>query len=619
MESASDSGPPRGDGRIPFTFRIGVTGHRDLADPETLRLRIREAIVQLLAIVPVAPGAGLALVVVTALAEGADRLVAEEALAAGANRLALEEALAAGADRLAAEQALAAGANRLALDEALAAGAGQMIFEEVLAEGVDRKVRKKVLAGLDARLEVALPMDAEEYAKDFQSEASKQEFRYLLARARDSDRWQAPDGLEREEAYERAGRYVVDRCDALIAVWDGEQSRGRGGTAEIVGYAQKQGVPIAWVHTKGDLPVRYALENSRAEVVQAAARKLRKYNTTRIASWRVRRQERRLRADLMPDMTRTIPIDPLGLSREAVANWVFPYFIRADILALRYQRRFRWLSLAIFALAAFAVGVVAVQAFLFSGEDWGAYAEALSLLILLLILWTNHRWRLRDRWISSRFLAERLRSSYFLALAGTGDQRGRPARLTYLSDSSEAWIERALTEVSARRPELETGSLPVDALRDYLKQHWIDSQISYQRKASRRQGKFDDWLVAGTGTLFVLTLIVALAHSVGKSIPFLTFLHHIPEHWTDVLLVVSITVPAIGAALHGIGAQRQFRRHSERYRIMANVLEKVHADMTDATTIDQVRDVAAATEQVMREENSDWFGVMRFHDMELIT
>jgi hypothetical protein len=41
--------------------------------------------------------------------------------------------------------------------------------------------------------------------------------------------------------------------------------------------------------------------------------------------------------------------------------------------------------------------------------------------------------------------------------------------------------------------------------------------------------------------------------------------------------------------------------------------------MTDAATIDEVRKVAAATEQVMREENSDWFGVMRFHDMELIT
>ena len=83
--------------------------------------------------------------------------------------------------------------------------------------------------------------------------------------------------------------------------------------------------------------------------------------------------------------------------------------------------------------------------------------------------------------------------------------------------------------------------------------------------------------------------------------------------------MVSITVPAIGAAFHGFGAQRQFRRHSERYRIMAGVLAKVQAEMTDATTIEQVREVAAATEQVMREENSDWFGVMRFHDMELIT
>jgi hypothetical protein len=555
MGPAWETGAQGGDGRIPFTFRIGVTGHRELDDPDGLRAAVRKALRGLIELWPVAPTAGLTPVVVSALAEGADRLVAEE-----------------------------------------------------------------ILADPEARLEVALPLPLLDYEEDFKTEASKEEFRRLLARA--SAILPPPTTPSRNEAYERAGWYVVDRCDALIALWDGEDPRGQGGTAEIVAYAQENGVPIAWINTQGNPEPTYAHsynQDSRTKVLTEAADKLRTYNARVIDSEKFGKRIQDLRDELMSDVAREIPIDPLGLSREAVANWVFPYFIRADILALRYQRRFRWLSLAIFALAAFAVGVVAVQAFLFSGEDWGAYAEALSLLILLLILWTNHRWRLRDRWISSRFLAERLRSSYFLALAGTGDQRGRPARLTYLSDSSEALIERALTEVSARRPELETGSLPVDALRDYLKQHWIDSQISYQRKASRRQGKFDDWLVAGTGTLFVLTLIAALAYSVGKSIPFLTFLHHIPEHWTNVLLVVSITVPAIGAALHGIGAQRQFRRHSERYRTMANVLEKVHADMTDATTIDQVRGVAAETEQVMREENSDWFGVMRFHDMKLIT
>jgi hypothetical protein len=34
--------------------------------------------------------------------------------------------------------------------------------------------------------------------------------------------------------------------------------------------------------------------------------------------------------------------------------------------------------------------------------------------------------------------------------------------------------------------------------------------------------------------------------------------------------------------------------------------------MAEATTIDQVRAVARETEGIMREENSNWFGVMRW-------
>jgi len=41
--------------------------------------------------------------------------------------------------------------------------------------------------------------------------------------------------------------------------------------------------------------------------------------------------------------------------------------------------------------------------------------------------------------------------------------------------------------------------------------------------------------------------------------------------------------------------------------------------MNNAVSLERVREVAAETERIMREENSDWFGVMRFHDMELIT
>jgi hypothetical protein len=413
----------------------------------------------------------------------------------------------------------------------------------------------------------------------------------------------------------------VDRCDAIIAVWDGEKSRGRGGTAEIVGYAQEQGVPIAWVHTAGGPPVSYALENKRAEVVRAAAGKLRQYNAAKIDRSKFGKRVRELRQELMPDIAREIPVDPLGLSREPIADWVFPYFIRADILALRYQRRFRWLSLAIFALAALAVAVVAVQTNFWPRLNWLAAFEVVFLGTLLGILVMNRRLGLHDQWISSRFLAERLRSSYFLALAKTGDRRARSSRLTYLSDSSEAWIERALTEVSARRPEPDATAPPVRALRDYLTRYWIENQISYQEKTSGRQYTLEHRLIRATEVLFLVTLAAAFVHIFAGSIFPETGRAGLepPGFWEGFLIVVSITVPAFGAAVHGFSTQRQFRRHSERYRRMAGVLAQVRAEMTDATTIEQVREVAAATEQIMREENSDWFGVMRFHDMELIT
>ena len=264
---------------------------------------------------------------------------------------------------------------------------------------------------------------------------------------------------------------MVDRCDALIALWDGEDPRGQGGTAEIVAYAQENGVPIAWVNTQGNPEPTYAhsyKQDSRAKVLTPAAGKLRTYNARVIDRAQFDQRIQDLRDELMPDVAREIPIDPLGLSREKVADWVFPYFVRADILALRYQRNSRRLNSAIFALTALAVAVVAIQATLWPGRNWVAVFVVICLVSVLFILRLGPRLRPQDQWISCRFLAERLRSSYFLALAGTGDHRGRPARIAYLFDSSEAWIERALTEVIACRPQLDAGSAPVEVLRDYL-------------------------------------------------------------------------------------------------------------------------------------------------------
>jgi hypothetical protein len=83
-------------------------------------------------------------------------------------------------------------------------------------------------------------------------------------------------------------------------------------------------------------------------------------------------------------------------------------------------------------------------------------------------------------------------------------------------------------------------------------------------------------------------------------------------------VVLSIAVPAIGAAIHGVGTQREYRRHAARCRRMVAQLTQLQVQMSEAQSLPEIRHVAANVERSMREESNDWFGVMRFHDIELI-
>lgn len=114
-----------------------------------------------------------------------------------------------------------------------------------LAEGADRIVARCVLAGADGRLEVVLPLAVDDYATDFADPTSRTEYDGLVAAASDVTVVPAdPADPSREAAYERAGRAVLDRCDVLLALWDGRPSRGRGGTAEIVEQARTRGLRV---------------------------------------------------------------------------------------------------------------------------------------------------------------------------------------------------------------------------------------------------------------------------------------------------------------------------------------------------------------------------------------
>lgn len=113
-----------------------------------------------------------------------------------------------------------------------------------LAEGADRLVVDRVLARTGGRLVAVLPLDPDDYRRDFESIESNHEFDRLLAAATEIRVTGPDDSGTRESAYERAGLDVVEHCDVLFALWDQQPSRGRGGTAEIVAAARAEGRPV---------------------------------------------------------------------------------------------------------------------------------------------------------------------------------------------------------------------------------------------------------------------------------------------------------------------------------------------------------------------------------------
>jgi hypothetical protein len=137
-----------------------------------------------------------------------------------------------------------------------------------LAEGSDRIVAE---AGLAAgfELEVILPFGRAEYGNDFETPASRARFEHLLARASTVFELSG-DADERPPAYEAAGLFMLAKLDLLIAIWDGERAAGIGGTAQIVGRAMADGIPIMWIdpadpnemqmswREAGSLPTPYA-------------------------------------------------------------------------------------------------------------------------------------------------------------------------------------------------------------------------------------------------------------------------------------------------------------------------------------------------------------------------
>ena len=111
-----------------------------------------------------------------------------------------------------------------------------------LASGADQIAAKSARSS-GYLVRAVLPFEPDEYRNDFAPGDELDEFERELEAA---DEIVALPGArhDAEGAYVLVGQNLIEAADVLVAIWDGEEGHGPGGTAHVVELALKSSVPV---------------------------------------------------------------------------------------------------------------------------------------------------------------------------------------------------------------------------------------------------------------------------------------------------------------------------------------------------------------------------------------
>lgn len=474
-----------------------------------------------------------------------------------------------------------------------------------LAEGADRLVAKEVLAwntSMEAgkpSLEAVLPLPEEDYLQDFKEQWSKDEFKELFNRKASVKMFQWAGS--REMAYETAGHYVVDNCDVLIAIWNGEESKGPGGTAEILQYAKEIGRHIFWLNSEnGQLQEEIKPQKNGCQYIESL-KCLDKFDSERLSQIKARNSVEEMYSSLVKKAEAcNISTDFLQQVKESILPW----FVRADLLALHYQKLHNIVGSAIYCFSALAVIMVALYVIFFHGYPQLLLAEVALMTIIVLLLLFSYRYSWHRKWIDYRFLAERLRAAIFLRVLGIKLDRPEPPPYLSLSHRPDDWMIMAFCWVWNLVDFTPITFGP--GLQSFLRIAWVEDQANWYRDSSRRlKGKHNRYLIFGD-ILFSLTLIVGVIHF-GQILPSLS----------NSLAFMAVALPASGASVRGFLAQRDYRRNAERYRVMVVHLTGISNQIKQADDLKSFVDLLNRANEMMLREHQDWRVVVLFHKLEV--
>ncbi|HTY93958.1 MAG TPA: hypothetical protein VMC02_08720 [Steroidobacteraceae bacterium] len=373
----------------------------------------------------------------------------------------------------------------------------------------------------------------------------------------------------RNHQYREVGAFVAQQSHILLAIWDGVPDDASAGTSGVValklgrtsdmnariGLEPDDSGPVFHVHATraGDTSdasqeVSWLFpRDNDADLFHTVCSRIERFNAEQ-ARERIRPQVPQVIASLLPGSESAAGADPeLGTA-----------FAYADRLAAHYQQITHGvLRLTLLVAAAMAV-IFEVYAELVPRRGVPlAYLLCFALLTLILV-W-HRRLDAQGRYLDYRALAEGLRVQFYWRLAGLTDN----ASASYLRKQLDElrWIREALRATGAVPP-------PRDAKADLALKCWVHGQADYYashaRVHERRTQRMERWSEASLsiGLVAALSLVVLWR---------LLERYSTWEHWVVLLMGIA----PVGAALWEAYAERiGSRTQSNQYARFAAIFQR---------------------------------------------
>lgn len=506
----------------------------------------------------------------------------------------------------------------------LAEGADMLVAEEGLAEGYE--------------LQCALPFGRGEYERDFTDDDSFGKYKILLGKATsvlELGGSRATSDLE-NEAYQTAGRMVLAQSDVLIAIWDGEEEKGKGGTGQMVRESLINEIPVVWISSLSPHEIRVLMGGEYEGFKEASLRELelrlkrvlkpqypmkpdlsRAYFEEKQPTWtwgflfeifcdifsgekvetggsRVRdfyeetEEEWRKEWDSCPEFPQSV--------KDQINEKFLVHYAWADKLANYYSNIYRSSFTANYLMAAFAVLFALLIPTVKKFETLWILCELTLIVLIIMITAVGNLKHWHERWIDYRLLSEQLRQLRFLTPLGLTTPSFRvPAHDTY-GDPRNTWVNwhfRAIVREAGMVGATIDGQY-LASYGDFLSKQEITGQIGYHKRNSPRFRRINHSLhIIGMG-LFALTFVTTFIH---------LFYH------ADWLILCSAFFPALGAAIYGIRTQGEFDQLAKRSDAMSAHLENLRDELDRRDFVPSYKligSIAENTAEVMSSETLDW-------------